>query len=220
MSDIMHEIQDDLRQQQLKQFWQQNGSWIIGGAVLAVVMTGALTFWRGHVQQVNETQTAALMATLQTGTTESLEQYAADSKASHGMMARFMAAGLEAQRGHGDKAAAIYDEIAGMRGIEKKYKQLAQLLAAGHRLNTEDPAKLHDTLQDLTGKKDAWRYSALEMEALVYAREGKMQQAADTLAEISASREAPEDVRTRAMTLRELYLGALAEKQTEKSPAK
>lgn len=210
MSDILNEINDDLRQMKLQQFWRENGSWIIGGAILAVVMTAGLTFWRGYQYQSNERQTTQLMATLQTGTVESLQKYAADTGGNHAMMARFMAAGLEVQRGNGAAAAAIYDEVASSRMVEKKFRQLAQLLAAGQRLNTEDPAKLHDTLQDLTGKRGTWRYSALEMDALVYAREGKMKEAADVLAEISASRDAPEDVRTRAMTLRELYMGAVS----------
>ena len=43
MSDeFMHEVHEDLRQQQLKEFWRENGNWIIGGALLAVVMTAGM----------------------------------------------------------------------------------------------------------------------------------------------------------------------------------
>lgn len=210
MADILDEISDDLRQQQLKEFWRENGNWIIGGAILAVFMTGAITLWRGHQETVNERETAALFVALNSGTVESLEKYAVDTGSDHAMVARFLAASLELQRNEKEKAAKIYDEIAGMRGVENTYKDLARLLAANQRLETAKPEDLHKTLEDLSDKKDAWRFSAMELNALLYSREGKMKEASDILAQITASSEAPEDVRTRAMTLRSLYAGSAA----------
>lgn len=210
MADILDEISDDLRQQQLKEFWRENGSWIIGGAIFAVLLTGAMTLWRGHMETVNERQTAALFTALNAGTVEGLEKYAADSGSDHAMVARFMAASIENQRGEPQKAARIYNEIAGMRGVDATYKDLARLLSATHTLDTEKPETLHKTLQDLSGKKSPWRFSAMELEALLYSREGKMKEAADLLAQIMANSEAPEDVRARALTLRALYAGAAA----------
>lgn len=210
MADILDEISDDLRQQQLKQFWQENGNWIIGGAIFAVILTGAMTFWRGHMETVNERQTAELFTVLNAGTVEGLEKYAVENSSDHAMVARFMAASIENQRGESQKAAKIYNEIASMRGIETTYKDLARLLSATHSLETEKPEVLHKTLQDLGGKKNPWRFSAMELEALLYSREGKMKEAAGLLAQVVASHDAPEDVRARAMTLHSLYSGAAA----------
>ncbi len=46
MTEIFDEISDDLRSEKLNQFWKENGAWIIGGALGAVLLTGSLTLWR------------------------------------------------------------------------------------------------------------------------------------------------------------------------------
>lgn len=219
MSDLLNEVNDDLRRQKLQDFWRDNGSWIIGGAVLAIIMTAGMTMWRGYQENVNERQTGALISVLGTGKTEDLEKYAVETGGDHGMIARFMAAGLAVQRGDAPAAAKAYTDISRMRGIDGTFRDLARLMAAGQQLQTEDPAVLHKTLKDLSGKKDAWRYSAMEMDALVYSREGKMKEAAEVLSKITAAADAPDDVRTRAMTLRELYLGAAASKNVSDAEA-
>jgi hypothetical protein len=212
MSSIMDEISDDLRQQQLKEFWRENGNWIIGGAILAVVMTGATVFWRGYQADQNRAETGALLSVARLADTEKLAEFAKDTDRDHAMMARFAAAALEARQGNADKAAALYNEIAGTKFIDGSWRDLAKLLAVGQRLEKDDPSKLHADLNDLTGKKSTWRFSALEMQALVYAREKKYAQAVESLTAIVANAKAPADVRTRAATLRQLYLGA-AEKE-------
>ena len=46
--DVMRQIQDDMREERLKAFWIENRAWIVGGIILAIVMTAALSYWRQH----------------------------------------------------------------------------------------------------------------------------------------------------------------------------
>lgn len=215
MSNIMDEVSDDIRQQQLKDFWRENGSWIIAAAILAVVMTGAMAFGRGYQASQNMKETGALIQVINTADPEALQKYADDAKTAHAAMAEFAAAASYVQRGEHDKAAAIYQKISKTRLLDSNWRDLAALLAVAQQLDTGKPEDLHARLDDLTGKNDTWRFSALEMQALLYARENKMNEAAESLQKIVASANAPDDVRTRAATLHQLYLAA-AEKKTEK----
>lgn len=207
MSDLMNEIDDDLRNQKLVAFWKENGSWIIGGAVLAVIMTAGMTFWHGYSAEKNTAATQALLSAVVTDDAQKISDFAATTDKNHAAIARFAAAARFLEKGENGKADALYSEIADMSGLDRSWKDLATLLSVRNRFDTGAPPELRAELDKLTGKKGVWRFSAIEMQALLHAREGDNAKAAALLAEISASANAPVDVRTRAFTLRELYLG-------------
>jgi hypothetical protein len=208
MSDIMDEVSDDLRRQQLEQFWKENGAWIVGGVILAVIFTAGLSWWREHTYQRNMEQTAQLVEIMNGADVDKLTSFAEKTDKNHAVIARFAAAAVYAKRNDADKAIAIYNSIENTTGVDSTYRDLAKLLSADLQLGSADPTALHQQLSSLTKRGNPWRFSALELEALLYAREHKMKEAADDLAEITADSNAPQDVRMRASTLREFYVGA------------
>lgn len=208
MSDLMNEVESDLRHQKLVAFWKENGPWIIGGAIMAVVMTGIMVFWQGHKAEKNTEATKALLTAMTTGDAQKISAYAEAANKNHAAVARFAAAARFLEMGDKAKAEEIYNEIRDMSGVDRTWKDLAALLSIRNKFETAAAKELHKDLGKLTKKNGAFRFSALEMEALLYAREGDHEKAAAILAEISASTNAPADVRTRAFTLRELYLGS------------
>lgn len=212
MADIMDEITDDLRQQKLKAFWQENRYWILGGAVMAVVMTASLTFWREYSFERNVAATAVLSSAVQTGDTEKLMTYAKEAGTDHAALARFEAAGLFLKKGESDKAVAAFNEIAAMRGVDKDLRGLATLYSILQRLDVDDAKKLEEELQPLLSKDATWRFSAMEALALLQARNGKPEQAIETLTLIAGDAAAPQNLKSRALTLRELYAGAVPKK--------
>ena len=205
---IVEEINEDLRRQQLEKFWQENGSWIIGGVILAVVFTAGMTWWRTHTYERNLQQTSEMIDIINSSDVDKLTAFADRTDKDHAVIARFAAAAVYAKRNQAEKAVAIYNSIQNTSGVDATYRDLARLLSAGQRLNSADPGALHGELQPLTKAGATWRFSALELEALLYAREHKMKEAAADLAEITAAPDAPQDVRMRASTLREFYIGS------------
>lgn len=207
MSDILREVDDDLRRQQLHSFWEENRMWIIGGIALAIVSTGSLTFWRGHMRQENIAATAQLMTAMDTPA--AIEQLGSDpaqlGSGAHEALARLAAADRHLARGEKDKALALYDALAADRSAPEVLRDLGRLYAAGQRLETAPAEQLEKELTPLTRAKAPWRFTALEMLALLHAREGRLQDAAEKLAQISGDPMAPQDARTRAFTLHELY---------------
>jgi hypothetical protein len=206
MTDFMTEVKDDMRQQQLAAFWKENAPWIIGGCLLAIVMTGGLTFWRGYEAKSNMQQTAQLVTALRSGDVEKLSGYAETGKSDHAAFARFAEAQLYAQKSDKAKAIAIYNAVSDDGGVSREWRDLAKLQAIAQRFDTESADTLRADLKQLS-KKSVWRFTAQEMSALLYARENKMAEAADVMQKLSADRSAPDDVRTRAATLAELYAG-------------
>ncbi len=206
MSDeFMHEVHEDLRQQQLKEFWRENGNWIIGGALLAVVMTAGMAFWRQHEAAVNARETAALIKSMDTFDPAKMEDFSKNTDRKHAFLARFAAAKTYMERQQYDMAAAAYDEAAGMMGVDGVWRDLARLYSISLQIDKGEPEKLHKDLAQLTGKKAPWRFSALEMEAVLYAREKKMKEAVSALDSILADPLAPAELRQRASSLRGLY---------------
>ena len=206
MTDVFDEISDDLRTEKLNQFWKENGSWIIGGAIGAVILTGALTFWRQWDYQRNATATTELTRIVNTADVSKIEGFAATADRNHAMMARFLAADAHLERHENDKAIALYNDIAATSGLDDTWRDLARLHSISLRLDKDPPDALAKELTALSGDEGVWRYSAREMEAFLAARQGQMQQAADMLARITADPQAPEDERQRAFSLRELYI--------------
>jgi len=206
MSDVFDEISDDLRQQKLNQFWKENGPWIIGGAIGAVLLTGALTLWREHTLSRNTEQTTQVITLEKAGDLTKLDAFAESADKDHAMLARFAEADAYIAKKQNDKALAVYDTIANTSRLDKTWRDLARLHSVTLRLDKDPPEALAKELATLDGDKDTWRYSAREMEALLAARQGQMQKAADILSNIAADPLVPEDMRQRAYSLHQLYV--------------
>ncbi len=209
MSDLLSEVDDDMRRQQLDKFWLENKNWIIGGIILAIATTAGLTWWRTWDYQRNVAQTQSLRQIEDKNDPAALTDYAKAADRNHAALAKLMAAGALSRDGKIDEAVKVYDDLGSTLGADGTLRDLARLQSIGLRLNRDDAKKLHKELDDISGERDPFRYSALEMDALLYARENKLQEAIDRLAKITSGSDAPDDVRTRAVTLRELYTATL-----------
>lgn len=207
MSDFMQEVQEDLRRQKMHDFWKENQNWIIGGILLAIVSTGTMAWWRTYSYNKDMQATAQFLQVSAKNDAAALETYAATADKDHAILARLQAAELELQKGKTEEAVKMFDAIAATRMGDSDLRDLAKIYALQQRLDTEDADKLHAQLKPLMGDKAPWRFTAREMNALVFAREGKMKEAAAEFALISGDAEAPQNARTRAFTLHELYQG-------------
>ena len=206
MTDVFDEINDDLRREKLHQFWKENGAWIIGGAIMAVLFTGALSLWRQWEYRRDAEATTELTRLVAASDLPPLESFARTASKNHAMLAGFLAAAAHLEHGEKDQAVALYNDIAATSGLDRTWRDLAKVLSIGQRLDHDDPGKLQKELSALSGDNGAWRYTALELEALLAARQGRMQNAIEALTKVASDPLAPADARTRAFTLRELYM--------------
>jgi hypothetical protein len=204
-NDIYHELEEDIRQQKLRAFWQENGSWIIGGVIAAVIMTGGISFWRDHEAKVHLRETTALLAAVESADPAKIEAAGKGAGKAHEMLSLFAEARLFAERGEQDKAAAVYEKISGMTRVDGAWRDLAALYGVMAKIDTGESVKLHETLKGLEAKNAPWRWSALELDGLLLAREKKNAEASALFATLADAPEAPSDIRVRAASMRDLY---------------
>lgn len=211
MSDdsIYHEVSEELREQELAQFWKENRYWIAGGVAAAIVFTGTLSWWRDHERATNIKATTEMTAALDTRDPEKIAAHADEAGKNHSLLSRFAEARTYLDRGEKDKAAAAFRAIAATKRIDKDWKDLARLYAVNAALDTDaETGSLHEDLSPLVNDdKNPWHYSARELDALIYAKEGKTDKAEDIFSGLADDIKAPPGLRNRAATLRTLYAG-------------
>ncbi|WP_108659734.1 tetratricopeptide repeat protein [Acuticoccus kandeliae] len=147
MSDIFHEVEEDLRRERMKKAWDRYGIYVLGAAVLIVLVTAG---WRGYEAWRVSSERAAgetyieVLDQVQGAGTEStaqaLEQYADSAPAGYAMLAKFRAATAFADLGNTDQAVTLLNEIADERDNLAIYRDLARIRLAQIYLNNSDPS--------------------------------------------------------------------------------
>lgn len=211
---LFREVEEDLRRDRYAQLWKKYGSLVVVAAVVIVGTTAGAVWWRDHQRGIREKDgdryaAAALLA--QGGKTdEALKAFTAlaqDGTPGYRTLARLQEAALLAKKGDVKGAVAVYDALAADSGTEKSFRDLATLLGTMASLDSGDPAALSQRLQPLTAEDNPWRYSALELTALLAERAGNVKAARDIYTRLADDAEAPGGIRVRARQM----LGLLGE---------
>jgi hypothetical protein len=205
MSDIFREVDEELRRDRLEQIWKRYGSWILGAAILLVVATAGVTFWRDYQHKQREAagvEYANALALAHGGKTkeaiEALARLGAGASDGHGLLARFEIAALEAQSGDKPAAIAAYQAIADDGAVGRTYRELASVLAAFNGVSDGEPAPIIAKLQPIATGDGPWRPSALEITALAQLKAGDKAAALDTYKRLADDLTAPSVLRARA----------------------
>ena len=210
MTDIFHEVDEEVRREQLKKIWQRYGNYIIAGCLIVVV---GIAGWRGYewMQSKHAAESGAAFeqaATLaESGKVQEAEAAFAklgiDGTAGYRILSRLREA---AELARSDPKAAIkaYEEIAADRGAGQVIQDLATL-RAGYLLVDGTPyADLRNKLEPLTGPDRAFRYSARELLALSAWKQGDASAAKQWTETIIGDPQTPAGARSRAEVLSQL----------------
>jgi hypothetical protein len=210
VADIFHEVDEEVRREQLKKLWERYGYLIIAACVLLIVGVGA---WRGYdwweTKKATESGAAfeQAVALAEAGKTKEAEaafaKLAVDGTASYRMLSRLREA---AELARSDPKAAIkaYDELAADRGVGALIQDLAGLRAAFLLVDNASYADMLARLEPLTAADRAFRYSARELLALSAWKQGDMNAARQWADMIVTDPQTPAGARSRAQVLSEL----------------
>lgn len=204
MTDIFHEVEDDLRRDRLNKVWSRYGTVFVTIAVLAVAATGGFVWWQGR-QQANRDGAAEAFATADSlaaagdldGALKAYTEIAAPGGDGYPTLALFRQASLVTARNDVQGALAIYDKIAS-GAADDRLKALAQIRAAFLVSDTEAPDVLKKRVAPFIGDDNPWRFEARELIAYAEFRARNEGAAADAYAEIAADEAAPAMMRARA----------------------
>lgn len=212
MADIFREIDEDLRHDRMIRLWQRHGRHVIAGAVLIVAATAGYVLWESHERQQDEAlglRYSAATVLAQSDATKAagiFETLAADGGAGYGTLSRLQAAVLKAKGSDKAGGVATLKAMAADSGVDQPYRDLALLLSASFAADDETPAEIEARLQPLTAASNPWRFSALELTALVRLKAGDKAGALKSYQQLADDLEAPPSLRARAAEI----VGALS----------
>lgn len=169
MSDIFHEVDEEVRREQWKKLWDQYGVYFVALAVLVVASVAA---WRGYdywqtkkAAEFGAQFNAAAILSEQGKHDEAEKAFtriAAEGTSGYRVLARMRAAAEVAER---DPKAAIaaYDDLAASAATGQPMQDLAALRAGMILVDTAPLAELTRRLEPLAGAGAPFRHSAREL---------------------------------------------------------
>lgn len=214
MSDIIREVDEELRRERLWKFWQRYGGYI---AVVAILLVGGTAAWRGYEyyaeRQAEKTsirfEAASKLAADATKNDEAkaaLDGIIADSPSGYRLLARFMAASEAGQKNAAEGAVA-FDAIANDTSVEQPLRDLARIRAANLVTDTADIAEMRKRLEPLLVQGANFRHSAKELLGLGYIRAGDRANAQKLFLELVVDADTPAGMRNRAQLMQSFLAG-------------
>jgi hypothetical protein len=203
VADIFHEVDEEVRREQLKKLWERYGHYLVALAVLIVLVVAG---WRGYeywqTKKAAEAGAAfeAAMTLSEQGKHEeaaaAFAKIAAEGTSGYRALARLREAAELAQR---DPQAAVklYDEIAADRGVGPVVQDLAALRAAMILVDSAPYEELRRRLEPLAERDRPFRHSAREILALSAWRSGDLAAAQRWFDMITADPDTPTGTRQR-----------------------
>jgi hypothetical protein len=208
MSDIFREVDEDLRREQLKKLWDRYGTYVIGLAVLIVVVVGgykAWQWWETSRAAATGDRFLAAIALSEEGKHDeavaALDGIVSDGSGGYPVLASFRAAAEKAAAGDDDGAVAAYEAIAARRGVPTLVADLARLRAALILADSLSAQELASRIGDLARTGNPWRHTAREVLGLAAWRANDLATARQYFDDILADQESAPGVRNRAQLM-------------------
>jgi hypothetical protein len=172
VTDIFHEVDEEVRREQLKKLWERYGSYLVAACLLVVISIGA---WRGYewwqAKQAAQSGAAFEQAVTLAEAGKHQEAVAAfaklatDGTAGYRVLARLREA-AELAPTDSKAAVAAYDEIAADGRAGQVIQDLAAVRASFLLVDTAPYAEIVKRLEPLTAADRPFRHSAREILAL------------------------------------------------------
>ena len=213
MADIFHEVDEEVRREQLKKLWDRYNSYLIAAAVLIVL---AIAAWRGYEYWVAKRAAAAGAAYEAAASLIEQSKYAeaeaafakvaTDAPEGYRVLARMRGAGALAQVKPAE-AVKAYDEISNDPSVAAIWRDLAAVRAGMLLVDTLSFLDMRRRLEAVAEPSRSFRHSARELLALSAWRSHDLAAARRYLEMITSDSESPAGTRARAEVLSALVAG-------------
>jgi hypothetical protein len=207
VADIFHEVDEEVRREQLKKLWDRYSIYLI---VLAVLIVAGMAGWRGYEYWIAKKAAAAgaefeaAIALSEEGKRAEAEaafaKVAAEAPAGYRVLARMRAAGALAQSKPAD-AVKAYDEISTDASLGTIWQDLAAVRAGLLLVDTAPLADMRRRLDPVAEPTRSFRHTARELLALSAWRNHDVSAARKYIDMIAGDAESPIGVRARADVL-------------------
>jgi hypothetical protein len=208
VADIFHEVDEEVRREQLKKLWDRYSIFIIAIAIIIIAGIGG---WRGYEYWVAQ-KAAAAGAQFEAAVTLSEQgkhaeaeaafaKAAAEAPGGYQVLARFRAATALAQAGKTAEAVKAFDALAADGALGPLWQDLAAIRAGMLLVDTAPFNEMKTRLEPLTEAGRTYRHAARELLALSAWRAQDAAAAKRYLDMMAADGETPPGTRARADVL-------------------
>ncbi len=203
---LIREIDEEVRQDQMKAMWRRFGPVVIGVASTIIIGFGGYTLYRNMDMASRQVDTSALLTITDQLTAGEVDLSAADAAladigGARADIAGFVAANAAASAGDLADAIARYRAIADNGSIAAPYRDVARLHWIGLAIGIEDRSALETALAPLLVADNPYRASAQELMALIAWDAGDLEAASTALMALADDLDAPASLRGRASQL-------------------
>jgi len=205
-SAAFQEVDDAVRQDDLKLWWKRWGTWVVAAAVLLVVAVAGFVGWRQYDQAKRAEASVAYSAALAKIETDKAAARTELSKQAESAPEpyRFLAALAAAQLQ--DKPA---DQVTSLEAVAPRLPpELSDLALVMAGFRSVDAGKLDEQVGKLGALAQADRpfhVSVIELQALAAARKGDLKRAKELWTDIAKDPGAPQGAQQRAQAMLTYY---------------
>ena len=208
---LMAEIESDLREDELKRIWRRHGPTFVTVAAVFLLAVAGYEGWRAYEAREH----AKVASMYEEGMGLAADQKLDEAKAKfaevaktadkpYASLARLVDAGLRVEQNDVEGAVGLYAALAADGSADPLFREMAVVLKALHSVDREDPKKIEAELAPLT-KVSTFKHSAIELTALLAAKQGDTARAATLAQSLVDDTDTPQAMRGRATELAALY---------------
>ncbi|PZP57421.1 MAG: hypothetical protein DI586_00585 [Micavibrio aeruginosavorus] len=211
MADLLREVDEAIRADNMKRLWDEHKTAIVTGITALILGTAAFASWNSWQHSQNQKNTDAVITAMQTDKpAETLVAAAEQQSGTSRVVAYLNAAALELKSGNKDKALAAYTAAQETKSANKDLKDLATLQKTNLTLDLQPDVKADDLLKDLKtisdNKKSPWAGEALFMSAFLKGeKKNDFSAAIADLKTISGRDDVTESIKQRSAALLSVY---------------
>lgn len=199
------EVDEELRRDQLKSYWERYGKLTIAAVVLILAAIGGAIWWHNQKQvQAGKSAETLMGAFDDIGARKKPEALAKldglvkSGSPGYRAAALLTKADLAIEANDMKGAVALFGQISADDALPQPYRDLATVRMTALEFDTVQPQVVLDRLKPLAVAGNPWFGSAGEMVAIAYMKLNKPQQAANLFAGIARDKSVPETLRSRA----------------------
>lgn len=209
MSDsaAFQEVDEAVRKDELREWWNRWGTWVVAAAVIAVVVAAGLVGWRQYDASQRGEASAAYSAALAqiaqdpAAARAAFEKQAKSAPEPYRSLAALIAAQLreplEAQ------VTALVEVAPTLSAAE--LSDLANVIAGYKSIDSPKAEEMVAKLEPLAGPDRPFRLSVRELQAMLAVRKGDIKRARELWTEITKDPQVPQAAAQRASAMLNLY---------------